>query len=220
MACRKHSPGDPCCTECTPPTLPDGIAFNDIGKLATDWIDTDGCCPSVVWDLAYGAGYGSFGLLLSESIYRNDAACDQIPTPAYYCVRSYLYQMTFYLSKFACDSDWWVAMKADILVRMGASTSPTVCPSGALVFGTVSLYREKFVSSVAAPTTITFTASDHYDWTASGACHEYNNCPPVYTGEISTDIAFCCGTILNPNCVDLNVFTLDWTTNDFSFDIT
>lgn len=111
-------------------------------------------------------------------------------------------------------------MKADVIVTMTSGTSPTTCGTTTRATGSVSFYREKFIASIAAPTTITFTNSDHYDWTAGGACHEFSPCPAAYTGEITTSIAFCCGTIFDPNCADDNIFNIDFLANDFVFEIT
>lgn len=212
MSCRKNSPGRPCCGTCVTPDIIPEITFNSEMKIPSDWDDASSCCPSVSWIVPIP------DVLLYESIYQNDDACPAFGTPQYYCVRAHLTNMIFWFGKFSCNTDWWVAMKATIFVTM-RQASTAICSGSPLTSGTVNLYREKFVPSITAPTTITFTATDHYDWTAPGACHDYG-CPDAYTGEISTDIGFCCGTILNPNCADPNVHYLDFTANDFSFDLT
>ena len=202
-----------CCGPCVTPDLIPEITYNSEMRVPSDWEGTDTCCPIVQWSVPIPA------VQLYENIYQNDDACPAFSTPRYYCVRAHVTNMIFHFSKFSCNSDWWVAMKATILVTI-RTASTAVCSGSPLTSGTVTLYREKFISSITPPTTITFTASDHYDWTAPGACHEYGECPTAYTGEISTDIAYCCGTILNPNCADPNIHYLDFTANDFSFDLT
>lgn len=205
------------CCDCATPDLIAHIAFNGVDKVPADWLVDSNCCPHVKWITQ--AYFGDPGIQLFETIYRNDAACSLVATPAYYCVRAYLSSIEFWFSKFSCDSGWWVAMEATIYATIAANTTP-VCPSGALASGTVKFSREKFVASITAPTTITFTAADHYDWTAGGACHERGFCPTNYTGEITTDIGFCCGTILDPNCADPNITSIDFLANDFTFEIT
>ena len=223
MACRKHSPGNPCCVDtCPTEDLIDHISFAGIEKVPSDWLlpgfeddnPTGGaCCPFVHWDLHYG--YIISDMLLSRSWNYNEGACG-FTSPQSYCTSAYLWNMTFWFSRFSCEpTQWWVAMRAKIYVGMSFSNSaPPVCGPVDTYPGFVYLYREKFISSITAPTTITFTKDDHYDWTVGGACHENTPCPNDYSGEISTTAYYLCGgTLVNPVAVDFE-------DTDFTFEIT
>lgn len=220
-----------CCVDtCPSPTIIPNISFSSINKTPADWFlpgfeddhPTGGvCCPFVHWDLHYG--YIISDILLKRSWNYNNGTCDG-PSDQLFCTSSYLWNMTFWFSKFSCEPDkWWVAMRAKIYIgqSMSLSASPPTC--GALITypGFVYLYREKFISSIAAPTTITFTKDDHYDWTSGGACNENGPCPNVYSGEISTTSYYRCvippfgtlGPLVNP-------VTVDFQDIDFSFGLT
>lgn len=221
MACRKHSPGNPCCCPVSPAMI-EHISFNGVDKVPSQWnaSSVSNCCPYVEWAVPSYDGYG--GVLLIESQNQNTTECLDVfgINNHYYCVRAYVQSIRFYFSKFSCGENWWVAMAVTITVNHTRGPTAGVCgilPGGT---GTVTLYREKFVPSIAAGTTITFTADDHYDWTDPESCHERSSCPDEYTGEISTTSYYCCGTILDPNCSNsgwVNPVTIDFTTCDFSF---
>lgn len=208
-----------CCRCAVTPDLIPNISFNGISKVPSDWLDAANCCPHVRWDYL---GYGGEGILLSAEIVRNDNACLMRPNPQYYCISARLANIRFWFNKFSCSEDWYVTMAADVDVTMGISGSADCGPPQTA--GRVTFYREKFIPSITAPTSITFTASDHYDWTAPGACADAGFCPGIYTGEIETTAYFCCVTILNPNCgtpeTSVSPLIVNFLSNDFTFYIT
>jgi hypothetical protein len=222
MACRKNSPGNPCCCAVTPEMI-ETITFNSVDKNPTQW-NADSianCCPYVEWTVPKYDGY--VGQLIFQTENYSTVDCNYGSTGYYYCITAWLVSIRFYFSKFSCESDWWVAMVAEIAVGQTRSSTSGNCAypvSG----GVVRLYREKFVPSISPGTTISFTNTDHYDWTASGACHERGSCPDVYNGEVTTTSYYCCPSILDPNCgsdfFQANPTNVDFTASSFSFMIT
>lgn len=224
MSCRKHSPGNPCC-DCASPTLIANISFNGTNKVPSDWnaASIANCCPWVKWTVPDYDGY--VGQLLFESINYNDTECTDVfgLNNFYFCTRGFLRSIKFFFAKFNCNSDWWVAMDAELAVRQTRGPTAGVCGTIGGFTGSVHLYREKFVASISPGEIITFDSTDHYDWTAGGACHERPDCPSEYTDEISTTSYYCCPSILDPNCGAIglvNPVNVDFTGADFSFGIT
>lgn len=211
-----------CCCDCASPTLIANISFNGTNKVPANWNATSiaNCCPWVKWTVPDYDGY--VGILLFESINYNDTECISGLGNFYYCTRGFLRSIKFFFAKFTCNANWWVAMDAEIAVKQTRGVTAGVCGTTGGYTGTVHLFREKFVASIAPGQIITFNSTDHYDWTASGSCHERPNCPDEYTGEISTTSYYCCTTILDPNCTDsglVNPVNVDFTGAEFSFGI-
>jgi hypothetical protein len=205
-----------CCCACEPASLTNTISFDGTSYGPSEWI-SGSCCPNALW--TFPAYNGTDGYLLYENIVMNtDSACNfTLVNPRYFCTRVYLSSVRFWLSKFTCDpSNWWVAMRAVAVVSMSALSTST-CANNPL--GTVSFYREKFIPSIATPLTISFSSSDHYDWTAGGACHELSNCPDAYTGEIETSASWLCCDIFG-TCVEVNPVTINFLANTFDFELT
>ena len=235
MACRKNTPGQPCCNtvECPEPELIENISFNSINKVPADWFypgtegdkpNTTTCCPFVHWDIHGAAGLIYSDMLLKQCFNYNNSACSGT-NPQLFCTRAYLWNMTLWITKTTCDpTEWLVIMRAKIWVGM-SMTQPTPfdpddpvppeCAAFVPYSGFVYLYREKLISSLTAPTTITFTEDDHYDSdcndTAVFNCSISGGLPST---EISTTAYYLCDdTYVNP-------ITLNFIDIDFSFGIT
>jgi hypothetical protein len=203
-----------CCCQVTPSMI-ETITFEGVDKSPSQWnaISISNCCPYVEWTFLEPDAYSSGVLLYAENV--SETACFTTE----FCVAAYVTSIQFYFAKFSCNADWWVAIKVVVEIRHGrVFGGACLTPQ----YGQVTFWREKFVPSIAPGTTITFSATDHYDWTAGGACHEIGSCPDSYTGEVSTISEYCCGTILDPNCGPgstnyVNPVSINFLANDFSF---
>ncbi len=201
-----------CCRgNCDAAALTNTIAFGGVQKGPSEWI-AGSCCPSGLW-------IGLTGTILSQTIVENTTSCGGTPPSQWFCATARLATIQFWLSKFSCSDDWFVAMRAEVQVGIGQASTNTCQAPGS--WGLVSFFREKFIASIATPQTITFTAADHYDQYASGVCRsEANNCPGAYTGEIETTVSYGCPDIFNPNGNPIITIPINFLANNFSFELT